>query len=122
MPSTPSITEEVCEEAGDGLDPFHVDKFTLVASCYAWIRAAGKVRPLKGDVSVGRVLTSLGAAAAAYEGVEDWAAASEAHHLTALVCHTARLLPQCSAAASAWQRTAARAKAAAAAQTPEGIW
>lgn len=64
----------------------------------------------------------LGAAAAAYEGAEKWAAASEAHHLTALVCHAARLLPQCHAAASAWQRTAARAQSAAAAQPTGSCW
>lgn len=69
-----------------------------------------------------RVLTSLEAAAAAYEGVENWAAASEAHHLTALVCHAARMLPQCSMAASAWQRTATRAEAAAATQSADGLY
>lgn len=68
------------------------------------------------------MLTSLEAAAAAYEDVENWEAASEAHHLTALVCHAARMLPQCSRAAGAWQRTAMRAEAAAAAHSPDGVY
>ena len=50
------------------------------------------------------MLAALGSAAAASEVAEEWALAAEAHHLSALVCHAAHMLPQRNAAAGAWQR------------------
>ncbi len=61
-----------------------------------------------------RVLTPLANAAAAFEEMEDWAAAAEAHHLMALVYNASHQIPQRNLAASMWQRMSVRVAAQAA--------
>lgn len=58
-----------------------------------------------------RVLGPLTDAACLYEGLEDWAAAAEAHHLIALVHDAAHQIPQRNIAAGMWQRLSVRAAA-----------
>ena len=58
-----------------------------------------------------RVLQPLEAAAALYEGLEDWRAAAAALHLAALVCQAARRTAARNAAAAGFCRLSARAEA-----------
>lgn len=57
------------------------------------------------------MLQPLEAAAALYEGLEDWRSAAAALHLAALVCQTARRTAARNAAAAGFCRLSARAEA-----------
>ncbi|KAK9819565.1 hypothetical protein WJX81_006699 [Elliptochloris bilobata] len=58
-----------------------------------------------------RVLQPLEAAAALFEGLEDWRSAAAALHLAAVVCQTVRRTAQRNAVAAGFCRMSARAEA-----------